>query len=106
MMRRKTHIRHIVLILSLIYLFLSAFTVIGAEKHALDHERRANHAAQHASFICTWMCAASTFVHSADQKVSQRLHPSFENLTLSIEFSLKDLSIFSFYIRPPPNALP
>lgn len=94
------------LVVLLVYLLLTSLIMVRAERHALKHEHHGSHAAQHASFICTWMCAASTFVHSADQKVSQRLHPSFENLTLSIEFSLKDLSIFSFYIRPPPNALP
>jgi hypothetical protein len=79
--------------------------MIEAGEHTLGHGHTANHAAQHASFICTWMCAASTFADSGDYSLGQSLHPPFEKPTVAIERFLSHLSIFSFRIRPPPASL-
>jgi hypothetical protein len=105
MMMRKSHIQQTALALTLVYLFLSAFMTVGAGGHAATHEHGGNHAAQHASFICNWMCAASSFVHSADPHLRSGVHPSFEKLTVYTEPFISNLSAFSFYIRPPPVSI-
>ena len=93
------------LVLTLLYLFLSGFMTLGAGGHAATHEHGTNHTAQHASFVCTWMCAASFFVHSADIHLRSGVHPSFEKLTVYTEPSISNFSVFSFYIRPPPVSI-
>ncbi len=105
MMMRKSHIQQTALALTLVYLFLSGFMTVGAGGHAATHEHGADHAAQHASFICDWMCAASSFVHSSDTHLTSAVHPSFEKLTIYTEPDRGNLSAFFFYIRPPPTAL-
>ncbi|MEK7306637.1 MAG: hypothetical protein AAB014_03270, partial [Nitrospirota bacterium] len=102
MMKQKSQIKQISILITLIYLFLSGFIMIGVGGHAAEHGHSADHATQHASFVCTWMCAASSFVHSADQKPSYRFNPCFENLQVYPERVSSNISIFSFYIRPPP----
>ena len=104
-MTRKTQIRQTALLVTLVYLFLSSSVIIGAERHALKHQHNTDHAAQHASFICTWMCASSSFVHTSDPVLNQTAQPSVENLAVYNERFLNPLSIFSFRIRPPPNPL-
>jgi len=99
---RKSQIKQTALLLTLVYFFLSSYMMIGVERHVLGHEHHAHHAAQHSSFICAWMCSASTFVHSTDQDLDQSSRFSFESLTGFIERFLSNLTIFSFFIRPPP----
>ncbi|MBI3609581.1 MAG: hypothetical protein HY204_02630 [Nitrospirae bacterium] len=101
-MMRKTQIKQTALVLTLVYLFLSGFIMVGAGGHAAHHSDSADHAAQHASFICNWMCAASTFVQSANPRLSQRLTLSFENLAGYADGFYGIRSVISFYIRPPP----
>ena len=103
---RKVKDKKTALLLALIYTFLLGFMMIGIGGHAAEHGHSADHATQHASFVCTWMCAVSSFVHSADQISCQRLNSSFES---SIAYATKrvssNTSIFAFYIRLPPDVL-
>ena len=105
MMTRKTQIKLTAFVLTLVYLFLSGFMVIGMGEHAAEHGHDSQHTAQHASFTCTWMCAASAFVHSADPHLTEGVRPSFEKLTVYTEPFLSNISAFSFYIRPPPISI-
>jgi len=105
MMMRKTQIKQTALALTLVYLFLSGFMTAGMQGHAPTHEHGSNHAAQHSSLICDWMCTASSFVHTSDQVLNQTTQPYSENLTAYHEYFLNPLSIFSFHIRPPPVSL-
>lgn len=93
------------LVVLLVYLLLTSLIMVRAERHALKHEHHGSHAAQHASFICTWMCAASTFVHTDNQKQREVGHLSFEHLVFYTEGLFTNLLIFSFHIRPPPALL-
>jgi len=102
---KKTQIRQTALLLTLVYLFLSSYMMIGVERHALGHEHHANHSARHASVVCAWMCGASTFVHSTYQVLDQSSRLYFASLPGYIERFLSDLSGFSFHIRPPPSSL-
>ena len=102
---KKTQIKQTALLLALVYFFLSSYMTIGVERHALEHQHHANHAARHASFICAWMCGASTFVHSTDQDLDQSFRLSFASLPGFIERFVRNLTIFSFHIRPPPISL-
>lgn len=102
-MTRKAPIKKTALLLVLVYLFLSGFVMIGAAEHAAEHGHGAKHTTQHASFICTWMCAASSFVHQADQNLSQSSNPPYESLTGYIERFASNSSIFSFHIRSPSH---
>ena len=105
-MAQKTQIKPTALLLVLVYLFLSGFMTVGAVQHDLIHEHHADHAKQHASLVCDWMCTASIFVHSADERLSAGVRePSFERLTIYAEPVLGHHSEFSFYIRPPPDFL-
>lgn len=101
-MARKPLIKHIALLLTLAYFVLSGLVTVQAGEHAAKHGHTAHHAAQHASFICSWMCAASAFVYSADPNLHQSFSLSGKYLFASIEHFLGNLSVFSFYIRPPP----
>ncbi len=105
MMRQKAQIRQTACLVLLVYLFLSGFMMVGAGSHAVTHQNGTHHAAQHASFVCAWMCAASSFVHTADPNPSQRFNPTFENLPTCASGLSDNLSILSFHIRPPPTAL-
>ncbi|MCI0526343.1 MAG: hypothetical protein L0Y56_02675 [Nitrospira sp.] len=90
------------LTLILVYLSLSVFMVMGMGSHAMHHGQATHHAAQHASFVCAWMCSASNFVDSADRSLSQTDDPLYERLAVFIHGFYKHSSSFSFYIRPPP----
>jgi hypothetical protein len=106
MMPGKTQIKNTALFLALVYLFLSVFISVGAAKQGLHPMHHAGHARQHSTLFCHWMCAASNFVHSADQRVPAGVRePSFERPTLYAEPVLEHLSVFSFHIRPPPAFL-
>ena len=105
MKTQKAHIRRIALLLTLTYFTLSGSVMIQAGGHTVTHEHGTNHAAQHASFVCDWMCAASSFVHSADPHLTEGVRPSSETPTVYSEPDLGNLSVFSFYIRPPPVSI-
>jgi len=102
MMTRNTQIKQTAIILTLVYFALSSMVMIQAGEHAAVHEHGTNHAKHHTSFICNWMCAASSVIHSSDLNVTQDVHPSFEKLTIHTESFLSNLSVFYVYIRPPP----
>lgn len=91
--------------LTLIYLLLSVSMTISVEKHLSEHGRHSHHAAQHASLICAWMCAASTFVHSADQTLSHRSKISIEKPVILGRPFFDNPFLFFFHIRPPPFSL-
>jgi len=88
-----------------VYLMLIGLTPVGMEGHASEHEHHGQHGARHGGFVCTWMCAASPFVHTYDPQPPQRFSLSFESPVAYTEPFLKDLSISSFHIRPPPFLL-
>ncbi|NKE73507.1 hypothetical protein [Candidatus Manganitrophus noduliformans] len=95
-------IKRTTVLFTLVYLFSTGFIMVRAEGHALDHEAHENHAKQHASFICTWMCAASSFSHTPEQAFDRKS-------TLSCEQPITRMAVFSGIqllcadvIRPPP----
>jgi len=102
MVLRKSHIRKTALALTLVYLFLSGFMSIGMAAHSAMHQHGTNHAAQHSSLICDWMCTASSFVPTTDQVLDQTHQPVVASLVVDHEHFLNPLSILSFHIRPPP----
>ncbi len=72
-MARVIHIhKRIALCLTVVYFALSGTVVLEVGEHALKHRQHTNHAAQHASFICTWMCAASSSVVSSGDEAPTR----------------------------------
>jgi hypothetical protein len=105
MMMRKSHIQQTALALTLVYLFLSGFMAVGTAGHAPTHEHGSNHAAQHSTLICDWMCASSSYVQTSDPVLNQTTQPYVENLAVYDERFLNPLSIFSSHIRPPPISL-
>jgi hypothetical protein len=102
MMNQKKRIKQTAQILVLIYLFLSAFMTVGMERHALKHGRNPNHATQHATLMCNWMCAASTFVHSSDQTLNRNFTPSIAKLSILSEQRFHTISNLPYTARPPP----
>ncbi|HET6465222.1 MAG TPA: hypothetical protein VFH55_06400 [Nitrospiria bacterium] len=105
MLTRKTQIRRTALLVILVYLSLSVFMAVGAVEHDFNHEHHADHAKQHTSLACDWMCTASSFVHSADPTLTQGFSPSLASLSVYIERCFTNLFIFSLHIRPPPLSL-
>jgi len=88
-----------------IYISLSAYMLVGMARHAMQHGRSPHNAAQHTSFICTWMCAATTYVNATDQTVGQQFIPVFGALSFSAENVLPNKPLLVFRIRPPPFIL-
>jgi len=96
-------IKQTAVLFTLVYLFSTGLIMVRAEGHALSHEEHAaDHAKQHASFICTWMCAASSFVHTLGQTLDGRSTPSFENPIAKPEFLPRPQPLSTGTIRPPP----
>lgn len=102
MITRRTQIQPIALLITLVYFFLSGFMMVGTGEHAVTHGHGADHPAQHSTLICDWMCASASFVHASEPGLTQRFHPLFEKPAARAERFPNSLSIFSFYIRPPP----
>lgn len=88
-----------------VYLFLSVAITTPVPCHTEEHHHSSGHAAQHLSFICTWMCAAATFIHSADPDLCQTFSPSPGNAVVSAGTSWSRPPVTSFHIRPPPFPL-
>jgi hypothetical protein len=103
MLLGKNQVKQTAVLLSLVYLFLSSHMMIGGAGHALEHMRRTNSRPRHASFVCSWTCAASTSVQSANPSLSEKLNPTFEELIVSDKPSYDRLSIFYFQGRSPPG---
>jgi hypothetical protein len=97
--------KRIALLLALIYLSLTGLMMVRIEKHALHHDHQTNHSAQHASFICNWMCASSTYTHTADQNQVEDFNPTPEGPAIRVEPFFPASPLFSFHIRPPPFSL-
>ena len=104
-MKRTAYIKKTALLLALVYLSLTGLIMVGTEKHALNHDDHSDHAAQHASFICTWMCASSTYTHTVDQNQTQEIHLAPEDPAFQIERFYFASPLFSYHIRPPPSSL-
>ncbi len=104
-MKKIVYIKKTALLLALVYLSLTGLIMVRMEKHALSHDHESNHAAQHASFICTWMCASSTYAHTADQNQAQDFNPTPDDPAIHIEPFFPASPLFSFHIRPPPSSL-
>jgi len=101
----KIKIRPVALLIALVYFFLSGFMMVGTGEHDFKHEHNADHAKQHSSLACDWMCTAAAFVHSADPTFTHSLNFSFESKVVNVEHFFTSLSIFSLNIRPPPLSL-
>lgn len=66
------------------------------------HQKSADHAMQHRSFVCTWMCAASTSDQSVALQFKTSLRPSFENPHIAIKSFLTRQSTALPFGRAPP----
>ena len=95
------------LLVTLVYLSLTILMMVRIENHALnhDHDHEHNHAAQHASFICNWMCASSTYTHTAGQNQIEGFNSTPDDPAFEVEPFFSALPLFSFHIRPPPFSL-
>jgi hypothetical protein len=98
--------KKVALALVVVYLFLSGFMVADMGGHAVHHGQTSHHADQHISFICAWMCSASSFIDSDVKMISKSYNVSSEKLIDRSENPVKLSSIFSFHIRPPPVSSP
>jgi hypothetical protein len=105
MISYKKQMKPLALGLVMIYLFLSAYMAVGAAEHDFKHTHTSGHSKQHSSFFCDWMCAAATFVHSADLNLRQGFDSSIESQVVYVEHAYTNLSIFSLRIRPPPFSI-
>ncbi|TAK03505.1 MAG: hypothetical protein EPO39_11950 [Candidatus Manganitrophaceae bacterium] len=101
----RVWIKQTAVLFTLVYLFSTGLIMVRAEGHALSHEEHEDHAKRHASFICAWMCAASTFVHTPEQTLDQRSTPYFENPIAKPEVPPRPQPLSADTIRPPPFLL-
>ncbi|MFQ5544071.1 MAG: hypothetical protein ACE5FY_06935 [Nitrospiria bacterium] len=90
------------LLLLIVHFTLSAYMAVGMGTHLLSHGESANHGMQHKSFICTWMCTASNFIHVNLHQLDQSTIPSFE-LPVFPSQSGQRLAISAPFIRGPPS---
>lgn len=98
----KPWIKQIAILFTLVYLFLTGMIMVRTEGHALSHEEHSNHVKQHSSLICSWMCVASTYVHSPEQTLDWRSNPSPDLLIVVQEAPPRPQPFFTDTIRPPP----
>ncbi len=87
----------------LVYFSLSVFVMFTVGQHALRHGRIGHHSVQHATLLCTWMCAASTHVFTLQQQLPKTLVHFSELIVFHAERIFSNSPLFAFYIRPPPN---
>ncbi len=99
---KTKNLRRTAFFLTLVYLFLSGFVMVGMGGQAMEHGHTAHHRTHHSTLTCLWMCAAGTFVHSVVPKLDPIFYRSIEDIISHFEPILSNLSIFSLYIRPPP----
>ncbi len=78
MLKLQNRIKPLALLLVLVYFVSAGFAVFGTGEHLFDHQQSADHASQHASFVCTWMCAASSHVHMGNESMTNGLPLIFE----------------------------
>ncbi|HEY5648032.1 MAG TPA: hypothetical protein VIU33_00930 [Nitrospiria bacterium] len=62
-MKRNRLQNRIALNLALTCLFWAAYMMVPVGHHLMEHGKKANHAGQHSSAACAWMCASSSFVY-------------------------------------------
>jgi hypothetical protein len=105
MSRPTRNIKRTALLVTLVYFALSILVMFQAGKSSAMHRHGTNHAGHHNSFICSWMCAASSGIHSADLDVTQEFHAFSENLPIRNESYFSNLSVYHEFIRPPPTFL-
>ena len=99
----RVWIKQTALLFTLVYFFSIGLVMVRAEGHALRHEEHASHAKRHASFICAWMCAGSTFVHTPEQILHRRAIVSAENPIAETEAPPRLQPLSADTIRPPPS---
>ncbi|TAK08200.1 MAG: hypothetical protein EPO39_04870 [Candidatus Manganitrophaceae bacterium] len=95
-------IKKTALLFTLVYLFSTGLIMVRAEGHAFRHEEPTDHAKRHASFVCSWMCAASVFVHTPEQALDRRSIPSSEGPITRPEAPARTQFLSAETIRPPP----
>jgi len=103
--KRSLKAKNIAFPTALVYFFLSLFVMFSSGQHILRHDKGPHHAYQHATFLCAWMCAASTHIFSLQQQLSKNPGLFFEVLDFHAEQVFSNAPLFAFYIRPPPFAI-
>jgi len=97
----KAHMKKTALFLLIFFLTVSAYIPTKIGPHLLKHGQSARHQMQHRSFICAWMCTASSFVSTKAVCLGEALLPALETPTLNAQADQK-ISISSPFIRGPP----
>jgi len=94
--------KKIALSIVMVYLSLSGLMMVQAGEHAMMHQKSQDHAAQHRSFVCTWMCAAGTSAQSVALQFNPSLRPSFESPDIAIKsFRVQQVTTLPFGRAPP-----
>jgi len=101
-MAQQASLQKMALALAFVYFSLSLYMVVPLERHAMRHGQTPDHSEGHRSSICSWLCAASTFVHSADSAPAQDFIPSCETTLFSTKSVPLNKPLLVFHIRPPP----
>lgn len=97
-------LRAVASFLIFIYLFLSGVLAFGTGTHLLQHGATAHHAKQHSSFLCTLMCATSSFVHSSEETLDGNFNSVPERPVVTFDIIPDRPATFTFKIRPPPDS--
>ena len=95
--------RYVAVALVLLFLFWVGHVMVLAGHHLLAHGQRSDHAAQHSSLVCAWMCMSSSFIESPVQSLHQTALPVFYALALLSSFLLLQRPISSLNARAPPT---
>jgi hypothetical protein len=99
---QKRIIRNTALLLTLCYFYLSGALALCPGEHMLMHGGSAHQETQPASILCTWMCAASIYVHTAKQTLELPSNPSFESTMAKPDSPPLPEPRSADTIRPPP----
>ena len=88
--------------LALICLFWAGYMMIPIGHHLMDHGQPSNHAAQHSSVVCSWMCASSSFVQSHVLSITRNFLPAQPFIPVLLTLVLLNLSASNLRSRSPP----
>lgn len=94
---RRRH-RAVALGLSLLFFGLAVFATPASVRHALVHSRHT--AAQHTTFVCTWICAATAFVQTTPGALD--VHPAFRPTDPAPQAALVAQAAPATSARAPP----
>ena len=101
LMKQQSHIRKMALGLAVLCLCWSGYMMVPASHHLLKHAQ-GNHAKQHTSTACAWMCMSSSFDQPSVENTNQYFYVLSFGLPFILALILPNFFSYSLIPRAPP----